>query len=304
MFLEKDERLLIMEIYPLKNYSSQFLTLSILDLLKVERVGVKTIHWDNFCFTDPDWEDRLNNILENTNLKILLPFWFYPPPGANWFLGGEINYADADVGKEIDEYTLKCLDLISYAKDRVQLTYAYASSGEFYWLKYEDWGAHEHQNEMVAEFVVERQKILSSQHDEVWMKPHDVMGGALHTSLVVNNALYAAFPDCKHYRVQHHYFPWINRLWVDAPLRRVPWAKYFVGSQWVAGLGTNYDRGMGHGAWGFLTSPVHTEARETRINDEMLAMIDLTIEKLSLEPDYSDAWEERPFLEGGPGHEV
>jgi len=291
MFLEKDERLLIMDIM-----TEPYLQLSISDLQKLEGVGVKTLHVDNFEFNLPDWESRIDNILENTNLKLILPIWNTPPPHRNWFIGREINYEDPMVGESIDEITLLLLDHLDYAKDRLQLTYAYNLGGEFIWI--ENWGGHEHQNEMIAEFVIERQKILSSQHNEVWMVAHDAMGGTLHTMLVVNNALHAAFPDCEHYRIQHHYFAWVNQQWTDALLRRVLWAKYFVGSEWVAGLASNYDRGMGHGAWGFLTSPIHTKAKKTYIDDEMLATIDVAIEKLSLEPSYSEAWEERPLVEG------
>lgn len=296
MFLEKDERLLIMDIFHCPPH--QRLPLS--DLVKLESVGVKTLYVDNFDFNLPDWHSIINDILENTDLKLLLSFWNTPPPGRNWFIGKEINYRDSMVGESIDEFTLELLDHLSSVKDRVQLTYAYSLGGEFLWAESGNWGKHEHENEMVAEWIVERQKILSSQHNEVWMVAHDAMGGTLHTMLVVNNALYAAFPDCTHYRIQHLYMPWFPWTYKNEPklipLRRVPWAKYFVGSEYVPGLSTNFDKGMEHGVWGFLTSPIHADTNKTQIDDQMLEDIKVAIERLSLEPDYSGAWEERPLI--------
>jgi len=78
------------------------------------------------------------------------------------------------------------------------------------------------------------------------------------------------------------------------PLRRVPWAKYFVGSEYVKGLFSNYTKFIDHGVWGFLTAPIHPYAGGmTQISDLMLDGIGIAVERLRLEPTYEDKWEHR-----------
>lgn len=298
MFLEKDERLLIMELVNAIAGGTSYMNqtnLSISDFQKLEEAGIKTIYLECFSHLNLDWQimfDKLDDILENTNLKLICPFWYASPPGENWLLHKEINYADPNVGKSIDEVTLKFLDQLGNRRDRVQVTYAYNQGGEFLWAVDKNWGTHNALDEMVAEFIVERQRILSSQHNEVWSAMHDAMGGAWETSLVVNNALYAEFPDCQHYRIQHAYFAWNTRPDGGSP-DRIPWAKYFIGSDYVAGLTTNYDLGIKHGTWGFLTAPLHHEGTESVLQDRMIDGIKVALKKLSLEPDHLGAWERR-----------
>jgi len=305
MFLEKNERLLLMDYSQIppagENSPKRFLSIS--DWQKLEKVGIQTIWLEHFDYLSSTWGHKLDDFLENTNLKILLPFWYHPPPGYEWLRlvdnYNNIDYANPDVGKSIDDFTLTLLDELDDVKDRVQLIYGY-NAGEFAWI-----GDSVRDNpsvpwEVVVEFIVERQKILCSQHNEVWYKLHDFLAlrqNQLDWPKRLNDALYAEFPDSEHYRVQHAFFATggnftaYNRL----ALKRNPRSKYFIGSEYVKGLSDNYDEALKLGTWGFITSPIHFLTDYMTLEDWMLEGIKVAIEKLGLEPDYNGAWERRPL---------
>ena len=303
MFLEKNERLLLMDYSQIPpagaNKPKRFLSIS--DWQKIEGVGIKTIWWEHFDYLNPDWRVRVDDFLENTNLKILLPFWYRPPSSYKWLVGkyNNIDYANPDVGKEIDEVTLSLLDELDDIKDRVQLIFAYRG-GEFAWQGNPVLDNPPVPWEEVVKFIVERQKILSSQHNEVWSTLHDFLAlrsNQLHWPKVLNDTLYAEFSDCEHYRILHAFFgpegnfTAYNRL----ALMRNPRSKYFIGSEYVEGLSSNYDEGLELGTWGFITSPIHYLTEHMGLEDWMLDGIKLAIAKLGLEPDYNGAWERRPL---------
>lgn len=297
MFMEKDERLIISDVHHNPTLSQpKYPVISISGLQKLEGVGVKTIYWDNFCFHQPDWEHRLNNILENTDLKILMPFWWKPPVGAEWLVGegDEVDYANTDVGKSIDEFTLEFIESLSYTKNRTQLTYSYNRSGESVWMGEDARKVPPLPKEVVAEFIVERQKVLSTQYNEVWTNLHDLMVNPEPVK-AMNDYLYVELPDCDHYRIQQAYYLNMHGSYNVRAVRRNPRSKYFCGSQYVPGLAEHYDAWMEHGVWGFYTGPIHLDTKETRIEDWMLEGIKVAIEKLRLEPDYQGSWAERPL---------
>jgi hypothetical protein len=294
MFIEPDERLIIMDL------AGKNAPLSLSNFQELESVGVRTIEFSVLTWLDLSWQiiyNKIEDIFKNTNLKILCPFWWTPPTNVNWLLDDEINYADPAVGKSIDEVTLRFLDGLGNARDRVQVNYAYYTGGEVAWKHYpyrllpNTVGQSSRQaepppvsDERVAEFIVERQKILSSQHNEVWTSLLNTMCAAHHPRrMIIDNALYDAYPDCNHYRIQHWYFPCMTDDVSCSLIRNNPKSKYFVGSEWVQGLETNYAAGMEQGVWGFITAPIHPHSRESKLNNEMLAIIKVAIEKLSLE---------------------
>ena len=299
MFIEKNERLLIMDLAGLESLG--YTALQISDFRELERVGVRTISFEGLAQLDVDWNSlyyQIDNVLRNTNLKILLSFWRTPPKDATWLLGVEIDYGNPTVGKSIDETTLRFLDGLGNNRDRVQLTYGYGSSGgEVDWMHYPyrllpgtigESDRHAElppvSDERVAEFVVERQKILSAQHNEVWTSFLNTMVAPQHPRrMIIDNALYDAYPDCTHYRLQHWYFPSMSNEVSRRHIRNNPKSKYFVGSEHVPGLESNYAAGMEQGAWGFITAPIHIHAGASKLDSGMLTIIENAIKRLSNE---------------------
>ena len=297
MFIGPKDRLIIMDLAGLE--SRGYKALQISDFQELEGVGVRTIVFDGLAHLNVDWEiiySKIDAVLRNTNLKILCSFWLTPPKDANWLLGVEIDYGNPAVGKSIDETTLQFLDGLGSNRDRVQLNYSYGI-GEVDWMKYEyrlnpgQTGQHNRvgeappvSDERVAEFVVERQKILSAQHNEVWTSFLNTHCSKHHPRpMIIDNALYDAYPDCTHYRLQHWYFPCMDNDYARGLIRNNPKSKYFVGSEWVPGLETNYKAGMEQGAWGFLTSPIHAYSGEASFQEWMLNTIGNAIKRLNNE---------------------
>ena len=297
MFIGPKDRLIIMDLAGHRGHPA----LSISDFQKLEEVGVSTIEFTAIGYLDKDWKiiyDVLDGVLRNTGLKILCPFWRTAPAGEDWLLGDEINYGDPKVGKSIDETTLRFLDGLGNNRDRVQVNYGYGiRGGEVDWMRYEyrlnpgQTGQHNRvgeappvSDERVAEFVVERQKILSAQHNEVWTSFLNTHCSKHHPRpMIIDNALYDAYPDCTHYRLQHWYFPCMDNDYARGLIRNNPKSKYFVGSEWVPGLETNYKAGMEQGAWGFLTSPIHAYSGEASFQEWMLNTIGNAIKRLNNE---------------------
>ena len=294
MFIEPNERLIIMDL------AGKELALSVSNFQRLEEVGVRTVEFSVLTRLDLDWQiiyNKINEVLENTNLKVLCPFWWTPPTDVNGLLDSEINYADLAVGKSIDETTLRFLDGLGNNRDSVQVNYAYHTGGEVAWKKYSyrllpnTIGQHDTHSESppvsderVAEFIVERQKILSAQHNEVWTSLLNIMCAAHHPRrMIIDNALYDAYPDCAHYRIQHWYFPGVDNDYSRSLIQNNPKSKYFIGSEWAQGLRDNYDAAMEQKAWGFITAPIHLDSGFSRLEDWMLDRIGATIKKLDLE---------------------
>ena len=268
MFIENDEHIIIMDCEAAPLRRSEFQSL--------EECGIKTvwlhggvdlnIYWDNIY-------RRVEDLLEYTKLKMLLPFFCSPSQG-DWFKNGAIDYANPDVAKSMDDTTLKLLEYFAPVRDRVQLTYAHSGNGEYPWpLKS---GPQTTKGpvskEELARFIADRQKILSSQHNEVWLPMAHILG---HFGIIVdeiNRVLHLEFADCAHYRIQYTHFPLMSESvrWI---IKSNPQSKYFVGSEYVEGLVSNYEEGILQGVWGFLTSPTHRLSSQTRVEPGMLKII-------------------------------
>jgi hypothetical protein len=296
VFIEQDERFLIMNLAGLAGYPA----LSVSNFQALEAAGVRTIEFSSIAHLAVDWQtiySQLSAVLENTNLKILCPFWRNSPKDLDWLLNGEINYGDPAVGKSIDEVTLRFIDGLGNNRDRVQVTYAPGvSGGEVDWMHFpyrvipggSGFGREAEpppvSDEGVAEFIVNRQKILSAQYNEVWTSFVNTQIGPHHPRrMIIENALYDAYPDCAHYRVNHWYFPNLETDHSRSMVRENSRSKYFVGSDWVAGLETNYDAGMEQGVWGFITAPIHIHSGKSALSASMVDIIRTAIEKLSNE---------------------
>ena len=290
MFITKTDYIIIME-----NIEKP---ISIPDLLKLEEAGIETIFFANHIYLELPWDiflDRIDLIVKNTNLKILVSAFFSPL--YDWWLIPieqsdpvyrqlrQIDYANPEVGPSIDRYMMDILARVD--KTRVQVICTGVWGGEFLW---------ENNNlscpvpmEMLTKFMVDRQRIGANQYGEVWTVFHHNLGGNLDTTTAINAALYNAFPtdEYEHYRMQAMQFTPGTTVGGEEFAKRAvlsnPRSKYFVGSEWPEGLAVNCEKLKDHGAYGFLTSPMHTAISYTQIEDWMLDNIREAIRKLSLE---------------------
>jgi len=299
MFIGPNDHLIIMDLAGLEFRG--FPTLSISDFQELESVGVKVVEFTALAHLHLDWKiiyDKLDGVLRNTDLKLLCPFWRTSPKDVSWLSGVEIDYGNPAVGKSIDETTLRFLDGLGNNRDRVQVNYAPGlSGGEVDWMAYtyrlipgtvggtgQKAEIPPVSDEGVAEFIVDRQKILSAQHNEVWTSLVNAQIVHHHPRrMIIENALYDAYPDCAHYRINHWYFPNLHDDYGRNMVRENSRSKYFVGSEWVQGLKTNYDAGMEQKVWGFITAPIHLQSKKSKLDSKMLAIIGEAIKKLNNE---------------------
>ena len=292
MFLTKTDYIIIMQ-QPEK-------PISIPDLLKLEEAGIETIQLATLPVLNMPWEtflDRIDSILKNTNLKVMMEL--FRAPLHDWWLipieqssrsyrqQRHVDYKNPEVGRSIDECMLELIERVD--SNRVHFNYAGAWGGEFLWE--DNSSPCPVPVEVLTEFMVDRQRICANQHQhgEVWTLFHHLLGGNLDTTTAINEALYDAYPidEYEHYRIQYVQFtPGATvggeEFYKNAVLSN-PKSKYFVGSEWAEGLVVNCEKAMEHGAYGFLTCPMHTFIPHTKIEDWMLDNIRETIRKLSLE---------------------
>jgi len=290
MFLSKTDRIIIMGLSKTP--------ISIPELVKLEEAGIETFFMNESTYLNVPWESWLNRIdaiMRETNLKVMIDF-FYAPLHDWWLIPLErsdpsyreyrhVDYENPEVGPSMDRCMLDILDRVD--KTRVQILYGGVVGGEFLW---------QNNNlpcpipiEILTEFIVDRQKLCANLHGEVWTLFHHSLGGELTTTTTINNALYDAFPidEYDHYRLQFVQFspPLAVNLeeFNKKALQSNPKSKYFVGSECVEGLITNYEKAMEHGAYGFLTAPLHPINNRTRMEDWMFDNIKETLEKLNLD---------------------
>jgi len=274
MFLEPDEHIIIMEEWQ-RLFSAD-------DFKQIEDCGIKTVFLQNtFGFERPPsiTDDRINLVLGNTKLKILLPFFNFPPSGYEfWVKNYAVDYNNPEVGTSIDSYVKEIIK--KYSNDRIQAFYAMYHDGEFPWCSKER--PPNLSDETIINFVTNRQRIFVTQHNEIWTTFHNGMGG--HEELVakINHALHTNFPDAQHYILQFEYFLDWGEYIYEAPKKYFDLfgAKTFVGSGFIEGLQTNFDKAIKYGVWGFLTAPMHPFTRHHSIENWMHDIIRNTNEKM------------------------
>ena len=290
MFITKTDYIIIME--------AAQKPISIPDLLKLEEAGIETILLSNWTHLNMPWEifgNRIDSIIQGTNLKIMIglfhaPFhdWWLVPveqSSPSYRRYRQVDYENPEVGPSIDRCLLGLIEQVD--NDRVMFNYVGAMEGEFLW---------ENNSrpcpvpmEVLTKFMVDRQRIGANQYGEVWTGFHHMLGGNLDTTTAINDALYNAFPvdEYEHYRSQFVQFSPAATIEGEEFNKNAilsnPKSKYFVGSEWVEGLATNLEKVVEHGAYGFITSPMHPLITHTQIEDWMLDNIREAIKKLSLE---------------------
>jgi len=302
MFLEQDEYIIIME--------DLFSPFSSEDIKRVEEAGIKTVYvstsiwWDKLhhSFSMINWTDldkRLEKLL-NSNLKLLLPFYYTTP---SWFpdswyihkhkLATHIlpNFGNTDFEWAVDNFADEILEHYSEYKDRIQLTFSIPSGGEFLWDAVQT-SNYPMSDEMIINFVLNRQRHLVKQHGEVWTHLHNFLGDPMNWNNTHLPVLYQAirdeFPDVPFYSIQFAHFTCghlQNRL--DGQFKVKEYTekfgiKFYVGSDYCEGLTTNFDALAEQKAWGFFTCPMHSEnlVKHTSIEPWMVDTLRTTNEKI------------------------
>jgi len=279
MFIEQDEHLIVMED-ALNPFSRK-------DVKMIEDAGIKTVFissvlcWDQICKSSlhTDWvsvDRRLENFLDS-NLKLILPFYYTMP---NWFPNEWYlkkdprldhilpNYGNEEFGQAVDNFALEILNQYSNLKPRMQLTYAIPSGGEFLWdaMLTETFPVSD---EVVAKFIIDRQKVLVQQHGEVWLNIHNFLGEPKNWNNENLPRLYGymrdEFPETPFYSLQFaHFYCGITPNYLYGQMKSKKYAeefgiRFFVGSNYCEGLTENYNAIREQKLWGFITCPMHSE---------------------------------------------
>jgi hypothetical protein len=293
MFLDVDEHMLIMDDIDSKMRLSDF--------QKLESCGVKTVYlheaihlhriFSNSDCLIPNWEyvdERINPILENTNLKMVVPYFSTPPRALQhfWYANNIINYGNPDVGKSIDDYFRIVRNHLPL--NRVQLVYAFDSDGEFIWRTKDR--SFPFTEEIVINFMVERQKLFSLQHNEIWNPIHNTLGWIWDVIDNINSRLCLEFPHCNQYRIQFSHFPMTWPSFGQDIIKKnydLYGIKYFVGSEFIEGININMPKALEQYVWGYLTSPIHHFTKRKQIDTWMLEII------RNANNTFSEVWRER-----------
>ena len=190
MFIHPDEHIIIMEDEFYDPFNDD-------DIKMIVDAGIKTVHVPHSIYWDkiyqPNTSERNWFSLDaavgkylKTDLKLILPFyytmprWFHP----SWYLDNtrpnpdEVipNYANQDFALAVDGFAKEVLHHLYDLRNRVQLTYAIPSLGEFLYggLTPDPYKIPE---EFIHKFVIDRQKILKKQYNEIWLYYHNFLNG-------------------------------------------------------------------------------------------------------------------------------
>lgn len=289
MFIEPDDYLLIMDM---NEGNDVDLTLDEMHLLK--DVGVKTLYywaafrWDRMqpTPTSPiNWgdADRFVERARKAGLKMLLPFVYsYPKWKPDEFFHsrelvehcyGIPNYINEQATAEIDELMREAI--LRYWADDVQVIWSIPGNGEFPFHIWPRHGELECPMESLIEWVLARQRVLVQQHNEIWTMYHPYTAPKYWHPLY--DALFAEFPDAKHYGiiftyVQHlhpHFMPFLQ-------YNKDRGMTYYGGTEYVQGMEANVPRLLGDGVR-MLTAPKHMYQPKRAIEPWMLDEIEKAI---------------------------
>lgn len=275
MFIRPDENIIVMDDDFYAPYSPA-------DISRLVDAGIKTIHvphaicWDKLQNGWSDLDSHIDKFL-NVGLKVLLPFYYTIPLNFpdNWYIIKDSdpiktlpNFNHSDYCEATDEFANNVLDHLSDVKDKVQLTFAIPSGGEFLWDA-EITSKYPMSDETIFKFIIDRQRLLVEQHGEIWLYLHNFLGAGANWNNTRLPLLYAAlrneFPETPIYSVQFAHFTTGNVPNYEGGQMRVKeynekyGIQFFVGSDYCEGLTKNFDAAMEQKVRGFLTSPIHGE---------------------------------------------
>jgi hypothetical protein len=298
MFLESDEHIIIMEDTYLNPYT-------ITDVSMLIDAGIKTVHInDVICWNElanqyvPGYNwSALDKRIEKylfSDLKIILPFFFTMPdwfPSDWYYIKGKIpNYANKEMCAAIDDFAYAILDYYSDIKDRVQFTFAIPSDGEFLWDAMIE-NNYPFSDDVIAEFIINRQKILIEQHNEMWIYLHTFLGAEnswnRHKLPILYQALRNEFGDIPFYSIQFAHFATGNHPTNPECQSKVAEYKdkfgiqFFIGSQYCEGLVSNFDKTIQQKVRGFITCPNMSFSTHRHVEPWMVETIRNTNQKFN-----------------------
>lgn len=278
MFIQPDERVLIMDLYGYNN-------LDVRELSELRRVGIRTVYaqgavrWCdilgeggglNFAALDAFLDKYFR-----AGLKVLLPNCYYLPrnkPPEWYHKPGILNYNNPQTADDIDLYTGWLIE--RYGHEWVQVVNSVAFDGEF---PDHDTTTDHHpfEPEVLADWFSGRMQMLEAQHGEVWTMFHNY--GRPNYMPAIYDRLARDYPTSKHYRIQFTHFPhgeWQRESVADYARRYG--IHHFVGSEYVPGMRENVKSAMSQGV-GLLVGPIHPYQHEKRLTPAMLDTIAETI---------------------------
>jgi hypothetical protein len=274
MFIKPDDYIILMEddiYYPLSAEDVKMVVSAGTGVVYVPR----TINWGKIGSKGSyDWLslDRAIDKYLNTDLRLLLPLdWNIPPwfPDS-WCLENKTipNYANPDLMSAIDTFIYDILDHLYDVKDRIQLIYAIPSGGEFLWdgVRPDPFPVSD---DVIHNFILGRQKILYSQHGEIWLHLHNFIGGPrnwnnTHLSFlyeVLSNIYRDAFYSIQfaHFSIGGMNFTNLECQSMVTQYNEKYGIKFFVGSDYCEGMVKNFDAAIKQKVRGFFTCPRHLE---------------------------------------------
>ena len=289
MFIDADEAIIIMDM----NERNIEVALTLNEMKMLKSAGIKTVYlqglirWDKLQpeKTVPiDWSvpDGFVDRARAAGLKMLIPCLFSIPQWKpdDFFYSRQNNgqlydvpdYSSDEVGEELDDFNLQLI--ARYGGADAQVVYSIPGNGEF---ALNGTGQMDYPMEMFTDWVVDRQRVLTNQFNEIWTAYHPVVQPAYWKP--VYGALYSAFPYAKHYGiiftyVQHevpHFQEMLN-------FNRDAGMVYYGGSEYVQGIRPNLER-MKAEKTRMLTCPKHPYQMNEEISDWMLDDIRWALEE-------------------------
>jgi len=278
MFIKPNEHIIVME---------DILTpFSYDDIRMLEDAGMTLVYLSTSIFWDKiyhrhsdtlDWyslDARIEKFLDS-GLKIILPFYHTMPTWFpdDWYIKKHEllthiipNYANEEYGRAVDTFAAQILDRYSNYKNRIQLTYAIPAGGEFFW---DDTMTKNYplSDEVLFQFITNRQRALVTQHGEIWLYVHNFLGNPnnwnnTHLSFLYQH-LTEQFPDNPLYSIQFAHFTTAGSPnHIEGQMKVKEYnekyvVQFFVGSEYCEGLTTNFDAAIEQKVRGFFTAPMH-----------------------------------------------
>ena len=277
MFIGPDEHILIMD------QGSNLLMPD--ELVMLRDAGIQTVYlqggvcWNHIQPRHGVWYfehlDARIAEYERAGLKVLIgfistmPYW----KPADWYFNREgrgiMSYTNPEAAADIDDFASRLIE--RYKGMDAQLVYAMPADGEFPMTYRPGGGRMPISDGDLAAWIVERQRQLDAQYNEVWSAFHfscfpTFIGPTL-------KALQEAYPESNHYSLQYTY--WQHPHNVHAAVQasqKMFGIKYYVGSEYIQGMRQVAPWAIQHGVR-FITSPIHSFQEHRRVEPWMLDTI-------------------------------
>jgi len=280
MFIEPDEYLIIMDM----NERDTDVSLTLAEMKMLKGAGVKTVYlqglirWERMQpdkNMDVDWAvpDGFVERARDAGLKMLIPCLFSLPKWLpdEFFYSRKSNgqlydvpaYDNPEAAEMIDDFIMTVCD--RYYGSDAQVIYSIPGNGEF---ALNGHGRMDYPMEVFTDWVVERQRILAAQHNEIWTAFHPYFDPGYWKHLY--GALFSAFPYDQHYGIiftyVQHKMEHIQEL---LNYCREYGMKYYGGTEYVQGMRSNVPFLM-ETKTRMLTAPKHPYQRYSEIEPWML----------------------------------